>query len=459
MKSGATEFKLTLYRGQIISHSELYLQRNPLAPQLFSHTGTKLINNSLFSTTLNCSLALIHTIPDLDSIDINSDRSVLFEIEVNMQEEDEDSYCRRSFACISHLSQFNSEEEFLFMVGTRFRYDRNSIQYNADERVWLYKLEIDNNNFGIYEKELDCSCKRRALERCITMLTQDNIERWKATPPSWFKVIFRELCEMYPTEITWIKAMKYHCLAVYQQFRKEKYNKALEYYKEGLELWSHYVTGEELICLSNLGDIHFQSAYCYNFGIKDLKEARVHYDQSIHFYELAISGKFALSNYERIQVYNELAHIYERRNRLNNRKLTDDLTEIKYRELYFENAFKHYSPIDTISVWPVLQRIIAGSYEYIGEIDKAISYYETALVFREGLATLNDYSKIIFPFDNIERLIYIYRNLMKLYMNHKHNYNLALNYRLILYDYELQREKDVVTMALKKRRSIYLIKI
>jgi tetratricopeptide (TPR) repeat protein len=440
MKLEWTESKLTLYRGQLISSTELQEQKNPLAPPLFSYMGTKIINNSLFSTTSNRSLALFYINRDLDSRDIYSNQSVLFEIEVNMREEDEDSCCRRPFANISHLSQFESEEEILFMIGTRFRYDQKSIQYNADEHVWIFKLEMDNNNFGIYENELGCLCKRRALKRCIMLLTRDNRERWTSTPPVRLKVIFRELCEMYPTEITWISAMKCHCLAVYQQFKEEKYTKALTYYYEALKLWYHYVTDEELICLSDLGDIHYQIACCFNFEIKDLKKAKTHYDQSIHFYELAISEKFALSNYERVQVYNELALVYERRNRLNEHKIANYLTQIKYRELYFENAFRYYSPKDTISVWPVLE-LIAGSYEYVGEIDKAISYYETALALREGLATLEDYSKITYPLHNIQHLIDIYRNLIKLYMNHKHNYNLALNYRSILYDYELQLDQ------------------
>ena len=53
MRLNPTETKLTLFRGQIISGRELRLQKNPLAPSLFAFNGPKMINNSLFSTTLN----------------------------------------------------------------------------------------------------------------------------------------------------------------------------------------------------------------------------------------------------------------------------------------------------------------------------------------------------------------------------------------------------------------------
>ena len=66
---------------------------------------------------------------------------------------------------------------------------------------------------------------------------------------------------------------------------------------------------------------------------------------------------------------------------------------------------------------------------------------ETAVALREGLIALEDYSKIIYTFENIEHIKRIYRNLIKIYMNHKQKYNLALNYQLILYEYELQLER------------------
>ena len=188
------------------------------------------------------------------------------------------------------------------------------------------------------------------------------------------------------------------------------------------------------------GDIHYQIAYCFNFELNNFEKAKIHYDQSIHFYQLAVSGKFELSYYERIQVYKELALVYE-------------LSKIKYRELYFETAFKYYSPKQTIEIWPILE-LIADSYEYIGEMDKAISYYETALALREGLSNLRNYSKMTYPFHNIERLIGIYRSLIKLCMNYKQNYALALNYRLILYEYELQLARRYEENGIEKEKRL-----
>ncbi len=453
MQLNWAELKFTLYRGQFISSSELRGQKHLLAPPLFSQNGTKIINNSLLSTTLNRSLALIRINPNLDPTDIDSEQAVLFEIDVTMGREDEDSCHRRPFAAISHLSQFNSEEEIIFMIGTSFYFDPKAIQYDEKDHVWIFKLELDNYNFEIYENDFDCICKRRTLKRCINLLTQNNRERWASTPPSQLEIIFRELGEMYPTETMWISAMKSHCLAIYQQFQEENFHQALSHYEEALKLWSPFMNDEELICFVDFGEIHYQIGCCFNFELKNFNKAKMHYDQSIHFYELAISKKSSLTNYERIQVYNELALVYERRSRLKRDKIEDYLSKVKYRELYFENIFKCYSPKNTIDAWSTLDNI-ADTYEYIGQFDLAISYYETALALREGLMALEYYPKIIHTSENIENLIRIYRNLIKIYMNHKQNYNLALTYQLILYEYELQRERECGNNVAEKEKQL-----
>jgi hypothetical protein len=450
-KSKSAKTKLTLYRGQFISASELRHQRCPLAP-----LPPKIINNSLFSTTSNRSRALLSVNPALDPDDVDSDQSVLFEIEVNIREQDDDSPYRRPFADITHLSHFNSEEETLFMIGTSFRFNRESIQFNTEEHVWIFKLELDNYSYEIYETELEegSSCKRRALQRCITQLVKGNRKRVTSTSFPMLEAIFRELFEMYPAETTWLTAMKNHCHAVYLQFVEENYKEALPHYYKSLNLWSSYVADEELNCFNDMGEIQHQIAEILHFEIENLKKARVHYGQSIKFFELAISGKFTFSNYERIQVYNELALVYERKCKFNDCKRKEDyLTTNKYRELYFLNIFKCYSPINTIRTWSILD-IIAGTYSYVGEIDKAISYYETALALREGLIALDDYAKNLCPSDSILPLIYIYRSLIKLYMNHKRNFKIALNYRLILYEYELQYEREHAKNGPEKEKKL-----
>ena len=359
-----------------MSRSELREQTHPLSPPLFSQNGTKIINNSLFSTTLDRTQALIRTNPNIDPTDSNSHQSILFEIDVTMGRHDEDLCHRRPFASISHLSQFNSEEEILFMTGTSFYFDPKAIHYDEKDGVWIFKLELDNYNFEIYENEFDCIYKRRNLKRCITLLTQNNRERCTSTPPSRLETIFQELDEMYPTETMWISAMKTHCLAVYQQWQKEDFSQALIHYEEALKLWSPFMNDEELNCFLDFGEIHYQIGYCFNFEFKNFKEAKIHYDQSIHFYELSISEKFSLSNYERIQVYKALALVYERRKRLKHDTTVDNRSQVKYQELYFENIFKCYPLKNTISAWSTLE-LIADTYEYIGQIDLAISYYET----------------------------------------------------------------------------------
>lgn len=441
MKLEWADLQFKLYRGQCISRSELREHTHPLSPPSFSQNGVKIINNSLFSTTLDRSQALIRTNPGLDPTNSDSVQNILFEIDVVMNREDDDSCHRRPFADISRLSQFDSEQEILFMIGTSFYFDPKTIQYDEKDHVWIFKLELDNYNSEIYENEFDSICKRRTLKRCVTLLTQNNRKRWTSTPPSQMKIIFQELDEMYPTETMWLSAMKSHCLAIYQQFLEEHFSQALIHYEEALKLWSPFMNDEELNCFIDLGEINYQIGYCFNFELNNVKKAMMHYDQSINFYELSISEKFSLSNNERIRVYQELALVYERRNRLKRHTTVDDLSKVKYKELYFENVFKSYPPKTTVDVWSTLEDI-ADSYEYTGQIDLAISYYEGALALREGLMALEDYPKIIDRFTNIEHLKRIYRNLIKIYMNCKQNYNLALTYQFILYEYELQRDSE-----------------
>lgn len=441
MQSDWADLQLTLYRGQFMSKSELRAQTHPLSLPLFSQNGTKIINNSLFSTTMDRSQALIRTDPNIDPTDINSNQNILFEINVTMGRDDEDLCHRRPFGAISHLSQFNGEEEILFMIGTSFYFDPKAIHYDEKDRVWIFKLELDNYNFEIYENEFDSICKRKNLKRCITLLTQNNRERCMSMPPSTLETIFRELDEMYPTEMMWISAMKSHCLALYQQFQKEDYSKALMHYEEALKLWSSFMNDDELNYFLDLGEIHYQIGYCFHFELNNHNKAKSHYDQSIHFYELSISEKFSTSNYERIQVYKALALVYERRKRLKHNVTVDYLRQVKCNELYFENIFRFYPPKYTINAWSTLE-LIADTYEYIGQIDLAISYYETVVALREGLMFLEDYPKIIYTFENIGSLQRIFRRLIKLYMNNKQNYNLALTYQTRLYEYELQGARE-----------------
>jgi hypothetical protein len=56
-------------------------------------------------------------------------QSILFEIEIDTR------YKCRSYANISHLSQFPDESEILFTIGTQFRII-DSI-YDYDENLWI----------------------------------------------------------------------------------------------------------------------------------------------------------------------------------------------------------------------------------------------------------------------------------------------------------------------------------
>ena len=431
------ETKSTLYRGQTMSASEIREQLHPLAP-----LDPKIINNSLFSATSNRSLALGYVNPDANPDDRNSEQNVLFEFDISSSHHDKESFSRRPFADVSHLSQFDSEEETLFMIGTNFRFNRESIHYNAEEHVWIFKFALDNQYFDIYENEFNCVSKRKALKRSINLLLNANRRRAASISFPLLENIFQELTEMYPMETNWLSAMNNHCLAVYEQFVEENYEQALTHYYKALNFWHSYMTDEELNCLRDLGEIHRQIAEILQFKMNDSEQAKINYDTSIEYYQLAISKNLSLSNYEHALMYKALARLYERKTRLNDcREQQLYLSKIKYWELHFEKIFHYYPPINTVRTWSVLP-IIADSYRYIGDIEKAIAYYELALALREGLFVMENYTILLDPFDGILPLIDIYRHLITLYRDHKGNYQSALNYWLILYEYELKYGRE-----------------
>ena len=81
-----------------------------------------IMNNSLFSTTLDRRYALVYR--NLDGKPTDDMQNVLFETEIDTDRK------TRPFANISHRSEFESESEIFFMVNTDFLLSPEAINCN-----------------------------------------------------------------------------------------------------------------------------------------------------------------------------------------------------------------------------------------------------------------------------------------------------------------------------------------
>ncbi|CAF1376748.1 unnamed protein product [Adineta ricciae] len=116
--------KMHVYRGQVMPTYEFN-----------HHIASNVMNNSLLSTSLNRKKAL-----EFISLGTMKDDYIraLFEIEIDLNE------ITRPYALISHLSEIPYEEEVLFMIGTDFRVQPDSLEYNDEDKVWVKKLRLYN---------------------------------------------------------------------------------------------------------------------------------------------------------------------------------------------------------------------------------------------------------------------------------------------------------------------------
>jgi hypothetical protein len=214
--------KLTLYRGQRISRSEIDHIKNEVAPY------DLLVNKSFFSTTLNRNTALIYVDPGAELTD--NIQNVLFEIEVDLNTKS--SY---PFTDISHLSQFPIESEVLFMIGTTFKINKNEINFKADENLWSIKLTL-TSSYRDYEPNLKTTSDKRALKNCINLLPKVTLNDMNDISIDELDIIFQELFVMYPSDVQWISAIQQRTLAIYQQIHVNKYDSALIHYNDSVKL-------------------------------------------------------------------------------------------------------------------------------------------------------------------------------------------------------------------------------
>jgi tetratricopeptide (TPR) repeat protein len=148
---------IDVYRGQLMSLEEL--------DRLKSNTGHFISINTLFSTSLQRSVALVYA----DNPNTDTTKAfVLFEIEVNTRLKRV-----KPFANISNLSQFGTgEDEVLFMIGSVFRII--DLSRNEELNVWIIKMvladEEENELKAVFE-----SMQRNKIGKDTSLMSLGNI--------------------------------------------------------------------------------------------------------------------------------------------------------------------------------------------------------------------------------------------------------------------------------------------
>ena len=249
----------------------------------------RIVNWCLFSITRSRHLTNIYVNDTL----LPTDRiqNVLFEIQIDLRK---NSY---PYADVSHLSEFPSELEVLFMIGTVFRVI-DDIIYNEDEKRWLIKLELEEDRRKIIEynnlpNSNDCVGIRPALKRAV----RTHLQRFDTMPTDDIHTIFAKISELFPREKNWLLAIRSHCIANHHDqgygTTEQRFQPRLAFYENALVIWQQYRDDTELNCHLDIADIHIEMDRCYtHFLIQDNEKDTYHFNLALDHYEQAQNTAF-----------------------------------------------------------------------------------------------------------------------------------------------------------------------
>ncbi len=398
---------IKVYRGQFMSRIEL---------ERLKHT-TSVVNNSMFSTSTNRSLASLFVNSSTQSID--ELQNVLFEIEIDA--------CKVShpYANISHLSAIPDESEILFMIGTRFKKESNNIIYDENVKTWIVKLKLVYDRGVDYDQLFDRIIEgRQKLKQCISGL---HAEFWLPSSMEELNIIFDGLLSLYPSE-KWIEAFEdYYTGRYLQTWEIEKYELALSIFEQSINKWNQYINDDELNCAHEIAQIHYRINQCYQHHLKNQPMAQKHFDLSVKYYQIAIAKPDA--NYEKTKILHNFSYLYETKmcsSTEKSAKLENGLMAIKYKELAMENMSKYSPSNEPFLAYTFIS--LAALYRSIFEYDNALLNCEKALQIQ--LQELKPHAPSI---------IWLCSYIIEIYVRYKHNYQLALYYQRIKHNYTLKR--------------------
>ncbi len=270
-KKFQTETSFTVYRGQSISRVEI----KKLTKWEF------IINNCFLSTTRQRSLATIF----LNQFSKLEDeyQSVLFEIEVNCQQQE--ILDVPPFADISSFSQFPDECEILFSNGSQF--EIVEVEYSESEHFWIVKLKLVSNSPLCYDDEYHEMLpitNKTMLKQCVRLLPC----RLRGMSLDDIHDIFTQLSNLYATE-KWLAAFEFWCIAkYYDRHRKtdQNYNVIIKYYGLAIDILKEI---NDDGYLTDLGQLHADTGDCYYLHIEDTTVAQKYYHTAANYFENALN--------------------------------------------------------------------------------------------------------------------------------------------------------------------------
>jgi hypothetical protein len=394
-----------VYRSQIISLKEL----EELKTDYYSTFSV----NSFLSASLDRDLSVIFLQPASSTPEGYT--SALFEIELDTRKSS------RTFANISHLSQFSEENEVLCTMGMYFR--RKEYSYNVDGEYYIIKLELfdDTSLKEIKEYHNDMNL-RRSLYQCSRMFI-DDLDK---IPFMEINIIFNQLCNLFPLENGWLEAHRYHCLAAH--WREDPYSRSesdAAYYEKAIVILEKYENDSELNFNVDIADIHLKISH---YQMKNSSSEVKHLDLAIARYILALEKP--IREEERAQIYGKLSKIYrlkrsysDMKNEAYDDRLVSDETKqmLNYQNLELQETLKFCKPTD---------KKVLELYGNLAHIQKFIGYFDEALInFEKVIQFCMDLKS---ETDRHLRLWDKYKSIVEIYRDFKKDYPTALYYQLMV---------------------------
>lgn len=332
----------TVYRGQGLTKSDF--------DKLVETKNGLICFNHFLSTSKNRDISILFADSNRFNLDLIG---ILFEIKIDS------SISLTPFACISHLSQFDVEEEILFSMHTVFRIEEISQLENHDQ-LYHVKLKLTSDN----DQQLSILTERLQME-------VEGSTGWGRLGQLLFKLgQYDKAQDLYQVLLdqTTDESRKIH---FYHQLGLIKANQGN--YLEGLALCERAIQMKETMLPPNHPDL----SNSYN-NIAMIYNRMDEYSKALSFYEkaLAINLKNFPSNDLHVgTLYNNIGFVYQR---LGNYPQTLWYLN-KSLEILQENLPANHS--DIVATYSN----IGETYTYMNEYLKARSYFKNALDIGEKI--------------------------------------------------------------------------
>ncbi|CAF1129860.1 unnamed protein product [Adineta ricciae] len=264
---------LTVYRGQSITHAELNILRQ--------RQGGYFSMQNFISTSTNPEVAYIYSGAGVPNT--NTDQTwIMYEFKLATH-----LNSTKSYASISHLSQFVDEDEILIALGAVFHIE--TVEFDENNQRWHAVLSLcDDENFDLHEIMRQYAAEIVADKVSPGFLLYQQGNYTKANE------YFRTVQNMKPLQMT-EKAHIYRGLGAVAA--EEKYfPKACAYFRKELNIWKRLnKEKDKMESFRNIGDMLFYMG---------------RYKEALDHLQIALKY-FRSNNYEMeyARIYGQIGHI------------------------------------------------------------------------------------------------------------------------------------------------------